>query len=169
MSVSRAGTRRTPGAQCGRLVEGLPSVMGHSSFAPRTPMRASALTLSVRDVLGIASLTHAISLSGSVGTGLLLCFRDNGATHTLSIDGRQVEPNSGDNDAACRELGATTTLRTGDLDFARHSVLLDVAASDNHQFEFYGGAMDTRVAVDRCGLHASNTRCAKCSAERTSP
>ena len=86
---------------------------------------------------------------------MLLCFRDNGAPHTLSVDGRKVNPTSEENDSVCRELGATTTLRTGDLDFALHSVVLDVTASDDQEFQLYGGIVETSIAVDRYELLCS--------------
>ena len=144
-----------PGAPSGRRVGGQMSVMVHSSFAPKTLVPALASISPVRDVTA-AGCCYIRSRGScrriSVGTGLLLCFRDNGAAHTLNVNGRRIDTQTGDNDATCRELGATTTLRTGDLDFALHSVVLEVNASDDSEFEFYGGILQTRVAVDRYGF-----------------
>ncbi|KAH7103720.1 hypothetical protein BKA62DRAFT_49328 [Auriculariales sp. MPI-PUGE-AT-0066] len=88
-----------------------------------------------------------VSLSFS-GTGALLCLRGNEAHYGLQVDGKQVEIQTQDNDATCREFGAETTISTGQLPFAAHSVILSVAASANHEFQFYGGVASTSIAVD---------------------
>ena len=91
----------------------------------------------------------------STGTGLLLCFRSNGAASTLTVDGRTANPAERPNEDACRELGATTTLATDTLDFGSHTVSLAVHASGANQYQFYGGMIRTNIAVDRCTLSLS--------------
>ncbi|KAH7103721.1 hypothetical protein BKA62DRAFT_49396 [Auriculariales sp. MPI-PUGE-AT-0066] len=88
-----------------------------------------------------------VSLSFS-GTGALLCLRGNGAHYGLQVDGKQIAIQTQDNDAACLEFGAETTISTGQFPFAAHNVILSVAASAAHEFQFYGGVASTSIAVD---------------------
>jgi len=79
----------------------------------------------------------------------------------LIVDGRQIEsPIARENDATCRDLGATTTLRAGALDFTLHHLLLVVKASERQQFEFFGGKLETKVAVGRCVF--AHIQCVSC-------
>ncbi|KAH7103722.1 hypothetical protein BKA62DRAFT_696272 [Auriculariales sp. MPI-PUGE-AT-0066] len=88
-----------------------------------------------------------VSLSFS-GTGALLCLRGNGAHYGLQVDGKQIAIQTQDNDAACLEFGAETTISTGQFPFAAHNVILSVAASAAQEFQFYGGVASTSIAVD---------------------
>jgi len=85
------------------------------------------------------------------GVGLVLCVTGNGATYTLTVDGRIVRTTGARNDPACADYGSTATLVASELDLGRHTAELNViTTSEEQEFRFYGGEIWTQIDVGRC-------------------
>ena len=86
------------------------------------------------------------------GTGLLLCFTDNGASFKVQLDGQEPAADV-PNDLACIGQGASKTISFQNLEFKAHSFVLSVTnASSAHEFRFFGAVMSTSIALLRYGL-----------------
>ncbi|EJD39563.1 hypothetical protein AURDEDRAFT_116103 [Auricularia subglabra TFB-10046 SS5] len=82
------------------------------------------------------------------GTGLYLCFDAGGASFALTLDGKIVQTTtSAASELACEKSGgeANTLLYASGLEYGSHSALLQVAASAEHEFRFFGGALEIGV------------------------
>ena len=85
------------------------------------------------------------------GTGLLLCFTDNGASFNVQLDGQEPAADI-PNDLACIGQGASNTISFQNLEFKAHSFVLRVTnASSAHEFRFFGAVMSTSIALLRYG------------------
>ncbi|KAH7097029.1 hypothetical protein BKA62DRAFT_481196 [Auriculariales sp. MPI-PUGE-AT-0066] len=83
------------------------------------------------------------------GTGMLLCFTDNGAQYALTVDGSAQSSTAVDaaSDPACASTGATQMYAIGNLAVGSHNAQLRVAASADHEFQFYGGQITAAIAT----------------------
>ncbi|KAH7100807.1 hypothetical protein BKA62DRAFT_830742 [Auriculariales sp. MPI-PUGE-AT-0066] len=83
------------------------------------------------------------------GTGLVLCFSDNGAAHSIILNASPVTLIPSANDQSCTELGASSAIAIHDLEFTTHNIELTISgASPSREFQFYGGTVETKVLVD---------------------
>ncbi|EJD39542.1 hypothetical protein AURDEDRAFT_116093 [Auricularia subglabra TFB-10046 SS5] len=82
------------------------------------------------------------------GTGLYLCFDTGGAAFALTLDGQIVQTTtSAANERVCEQADgeANTLLYASGLEYRSHSALLQVAASTEREFRFFGGALEIGV------------------------
>ena len=100
----------------------------------------------------ICSHVETSLIDRPVGTGLLLCFTDNGASFNVQLDGQEPAADV-PNDLACIVQGASKTISFQNLEFKAHSFVLSVTnASSAHEFRFFGAVMSTSIALLRYGL-----------------
>jgi len=85
------------------------------------------------------------------GTVLWLCLRSNGAGYHLSVDGA-AQTSIGVVEELCKDyldaepdMRPDTVIVTQDLEPGRHSAVLDVSASPQNEFRFWGGGIVMRV------------------------
>ncbi|EJD39560.1 hypothetical protein AURDEDRAFT_128184 [Auricularia subglabra TFB-10046 SS5] len=82
------------------------------------------------------------------GTGMYLCLNAGGAPFALTLDGKVVETTrSAADDPACKHASGEvdTLLYARGLSYGPHSVSLNVSASAEHEFRFFGGALEIGV------------------------
>ncbi|KAH7096615.1 hypothetical protein BKA62DRAFT_760492 [Auriculariales sp. MPI-PUGE-AT-0066] len=94
------------------------------------------------------TFTSSISLE-FLGTGLLLCFNDNDATYVITLDGKPAAAEEVAHDETCDNFGSSHTFLINDLNFESHLLWLNVTGgSPAHEFQFYGGVLETKILVD---------------------
>ena len=102
------------------------------------------------DGLSVSSNLRSVLIK-IVGTGIWLCFTDNGADYALSVDGN--ERSAGATDAttspACSNTGASSMLAVSGLGSGSHNVQLRVSAAVDKEFMFYGGTIEGSVTSKR--------------------
>ncbi|KAH7100754.1 hypothetical protein BKA62DRAFT_705544 [Auriculariales sp. MPI-PUGE-AT-0066] len=100
-------------------------------------------------------MANATINTAFTGTGITLCISDNNAPFTVSLESKQVTVGSTANDAACQTLGAAKTISIGNLDFGSYNIALSVTASNDNEFRFFGGVVQTMIAVDAASQQAT--------------
>ncbi|EJD39561.1 hypothetical protein AURDEDRAFT_187308 [Auricularia subglabra TFB-10046 SS5] len=82
------------------------------------------------------------------GTGMYLCFNAGGASFALTLDSKLVQTTaSAAGQRVCEQSGgeADTLLYASGLEYGSHAALLQVAASADREFRFFGGAVEIGV------------------------
>ena len=148
VSVRRDGTYHLLEVQHHHL-EAL--VQAEDTFSSERSCPAPVFT-QTSSVCVVCSRVETSPIDRPVGTGLLLCFTDNGASFNVQLDGQEPAADV-PNDLACVVQGASKTISFQNLEFKAHSFMLSVTnASSAHEFHFFGAVMSTSIAILRYGL-----------------
>ena len=120
---------------------------GQNYFA--TQNNAANIALSFDGSPSLRPLKLGTDHVARTGTALFVCFTDNGAAYSLSVDGvEQKTTAAASSDPVCTATGAETILLATGLSQGAHSATLNVVASGTQEYQFYGGVVTGEVATN---------------------